>query len=86
MQNSQEIQIHCYFVHDVLPVVSHLSHIFQYSALDLFGMHKYVTSTTTNLSLLKDRPGPCLKKLDTDLQSSLVVFDISCSTELKESF
>ena len=75
-----------YMMCDVLPLVSWLSRIFQFSAIDLSAMHKYVPSTTTSLSLLKEQLGPCLRKLDNDLQSSLAQFDISCSVEVKESF
>ena len=49
-------------------------------------MHKYVSSTTASLSFLKEQPGPCLRKLDNDLQSSLAQFAISCSAEVKDSF
>ena len=64
-----------YMMCDVLPLVSRLSCIFQYSTIDLSAMHKYVSLTTTSLSLLKEQPGPCLKKLDNDLQSSLTPLD-----------
>ena len=46
----------------------------------------YVSLTTTSLFLLKEQPGPCLRKLDNDLQSSLAQFAISCSAEVKDSF
>ena len=51
-----------YMMCNVLPLVSWLNRDFQYSAIDLPAMQKYVSSTTTSLSLVKEQPGPCLRK------------------------
>ena len=75
-----------YMMNDVLPVVSRLSCALQASHLDLSVLHGLVVSTTQTLQLFTDNPGVNLKKLDTDLENSLAVFDIPHSSEVKERF
>lgn len=75
-----------YMMNDVLPIVSRLSRTLQTSELDLSVLHGLVTSTTETLQQLVDNPGVYMKKLDSDIDSSLSDFGVSHTTESKERF
>ena len=65
-----------YMMCDVLPVVSHLSRIFQYPDIDLSVLQKLESTTIKELKNLREHCGAQLKRLDTDLKSSLSAFNI----------
>ena len=71
---------------DVLPLVSRLSRVFQYSILDLSTVHNLVSSTIENLQLLSNQAGVFARKLDSDLLSTLAPFDIRHSPDMKQRF
>ena len=73
-------------MNDVLPEISRLSRLLQTSDLDLSALHGLVLAATQYLQQLVDKPGMCLTKLDSDLDSSLASLGISYSTESKGKF
>ena len=70
-----------YMMCDVLPVVSHLSQIFQYPDIDLSVLQKLESTTIKELKNLQEYCGVQLKRLDTDLKFSLSAFNISYNAE-----
>ncbi len=73
-----------YMMCDILPIVSHLSRVFQASTLDLSTLDKMVSSTIESLQLLCDQPGVFIRKLDSDLTSLLLPFAIHHTPEMKQ--
>ena len=74
-----------YMMND-LPEISRLSRLLHISDLDLSALHGLVLAATQYLQQLVDKPGMCLTKLDSDLDSSLASLGISYSTESKGKF
>lgn len=60
-----------YMMCDVLPTVSRLSRIFQFSTIDMSALNKSVTTAIDALKLLIDTDGEYMTKLDSDLTTSL---------------
>lgn len=75
-----------YMMCDVLPVVFHLSKIFQYPDIDLSVLQKLKSTTVKELKLLKDHNSTQLQKLGSDLKSSLSSFNISYNAESLKMF
>ena len=73
-----------YAMCDVLPLISYLSRLFQFSELDLSTLDKMVSSTIENLKLLCDQPGEFSGKLDSGLVSVLTPFNIHHNSALKQ--
>ena len=71
---------------DVLPVVSHLSRIFQYADIDLSVLQKLESTTIKELKNLKDHCDTQLARLDSDLKSSLSSFNIPYNGESLKTF
>ena len=75
-----------YMICDVLPVVSHLSRIFQYADINLSVLQKLESTTIKELENLKDHYGTLLARLDSDLKSSMSSFNFPYNGEsLKHS-
>jgi len=72
-----------YMMCDVLPVVSHLSRIFQYPDINLSVLQKLESTTTKELKILREHSGAQLK---TDLKSSQSAFNISYNAESVNTF
>ena len=69
-----------YMIYDVLPVVSHLSRIFQYPDIDLSVLQRLESTTIKELQNLKNHYGVQFRKLDANLKSLLSAFNISYRT------
>lgn len=78
-----------YMMSDVLPILSHLSKLFQKKSLDFSLIQPLVTSTTTQLEVLQSRPGMFFQTVDDVLVNSLKDFNIKpveLTTSTKDDF
>ena len=75
-----------YMMCDVLPKVSRLSCIFQFSTIDMSTLDTRVSTTVESLKLLNNQAGEFSRKLDSDLLSSLSSSSILYSPEVKLRF
>ena len=75
-----------YMMCDILPIVSRLSRVFQFSVIEMSTVDSLLSSTIQSLQLLTTQSGCYSRQLDSDLLSSLAPFDIRHSPEMKRRF
>ena len=70
-----------YMMSDILPILSHLSRLFQKKSLDFSLIKPLVKSTVTQLEILKTVPGSFFKQVDGVISNELKDFEIRSSSK-----